>query len=52
MEKWREKLKNKPVRYWIRDEIEEIMKEVLYMFVTDKQRCTELEERGITYGRL
>lgn len=27
MEKWREKLKNKPVRYWIRDEIEEIMKE-------------------------
>ena len=24
MEKWRE---NKPVRYWIRDEIEEILKE-------------------------
>ena len=24
---WQEKLKNKPVRYWIRDEIEEIIKE-------------------------
>lgn len=24
---WKEKLKNKPIRYWIRDEIEEIIKE-------------------------
>ena len=24
---WQEKLKNKPLKYWIRDEIEEIMKE-------------------------
>lgn len=24
---WQEKIKNKPVRYWIRDEIEEIIKE-------------------------
>lgn len=24
---WRERLKNKPIRYWIRDEIEEIIKE-------------------------
>ncbi len=26
MDNWKEKLKNKPVRYWIRDEIEEIIK--------------------------
>lgn len=24
---WQEKLKNKPLKYWIRDEIEEIIKE-------------------------
>lgn len=24
---WQEKLKNKPFKYWIRDEIEEIVKE-------------------------
>ena len=27
MEHWREQLKDKPVKYWIRTEIEEIVKE-------------------------